>query len=142
MGTETTPRVYVAAPFQDARSVFEVHESLRELRLEPSSSWVALALVVGAEDFSRFTPERLRELAETNDLDVASSKAMLVLAREGVGGEMFAEARLALMMGIPVVWLGRRTLSAWRLGVVRAESLDEALALVSKLVVEGYPGCR
>jgi hypothetical protein len=53
---------------------------------------------------------------------------VLVLARDGAGAEMFGEARLALEYGIPTVWFGtRRPLSAYRPGVVRVETIDEAM---------------
>lgn len=128
-----TPRVYVCAPFEDAGHVREhVHERLRTFGLEPSSRWAETAR--GAEDFAAFTPYALRAIAEANDLDLGNSQAALVLAREGTGGEMFAEARLALVMGIPVVWVGRRTLSAWRDGVVLVDDLDEAITVLRMLL--------
>ncbi len=124
--------IYVAAPYEDAGYVREhVHERLRALGFEPTSRWAETAR--GPEDFARFSADELRVIAEGNDLDVAGSKAVLVLARAGAGGEMFAEARLALAMGIPCIWVGRRTLSAWRLGVVRAADLDEALEILAKV---------
>lgn len=126
-------RVYVAAPFEDAGIVRAVHDRLRSLGIEPCSTWAESAR--GIEDFSAFTPARLRSLAEQNDRDVAEARAVLVMARPGAGGEMFAEARLALAMSIPVVWLGRRTLSAWRAGVTRAEDLDDAISTLLLLTM-------
>lgn len=124
-------RIYVAAPYEDAAHVRGLHERLRSLGLEPTSHWAENA--AGPENFASFTPMQLRAIAESNDTDVISSTAVLVLARAGAGGEMFAEARLALFLAKPVYWVGRRTLSSWREGVVRCEDLDDALArLVSR----------
>lgn len=117
----TTPRVYVAAPYADAAFVREgIHPPLRARGLACTSTWAETAR--GAEDFSAMAPEALRSAAVGNDRDVVASDVVLLLAREGAGGECFAEARLALAMRIPVVWHGRRTLSAWRDGVHLVDS--------------------
>lgn len=127
------PRVYVCAPFEDAGHVRDVvHPRLLAFGLEPSSRWVEGAR--GVENQAAFTPHALRALAEANDLDLGNSHAVLVIARELAGGEMFAEARFALVMGLPVVWIGRRILSAWRDGVVRVEDLDEAISVLRNLL--------
>lgn len=125
------PRVYVAAPYEDAATVRVVHEALADRGCSFSSGWAEDAL--GAEDFSRFAPARLRDIAEGNDRDVLDADAVLVLARAGVGGEMFAEARLALVLGLPVVWWGRRTLSSWRSGVEYVEDFGSAIDRVADL---------
>lgn len=122
----TAPRVYCAAPYEDAGFVREhVHDRLRALGFEPSSRWAESAF--GHEDLTSFTTLTLRRIAAGNDADIDGSAALLMLARKGAGGECFAEAARALLRGIPVVWVGRRTLSAWREGVVRVDDLDDAL---------------
>jgi hypothetical protein len=73
-------------------------------------------------------PEPLQEEAAQNDKDLMSSDALLVLARDGAGGEMFAEVALARMVGMPIHWVGDRfILSAFRAGVVRHVCLGDAL---------------
>lgn len=116
--------VYVAAPYDDAAVVRNIHARLRALGIDPTSRWAEYA--TGAEDFETLSPAQLADIAGSNDYDVRRSHAMLVMARVGAGGEMFSEARLALVLGVPIVWHGRLTLSAWRPGVVRVATLDGA----------------
>lgn len=134
--------VYVAAPYADGAFVREaVHPTLRARGISPTSTWAEL--VTGPEDFSRFSPEALRGLADVNDRDVAAADVVLLLARAGVGAESFAEVRFALELGKAVVWSGRLALSAWRRGVVRVADLDEALGVIETMRdrhVEGYRG--
>lgn len=120
--------VYVAAPYQDAERVRHLHVDLGHLNMVPTSRWAEGAL--GPEDFTQFTPAQLRGTAEANDTDIARSHAMIVLAREGAGGEMFADARLAACFDIPTFWCGRLTLSAWRSNVVRSGTPGKAMALL------------
>lgn len=133
--------VYVAAPFSDAGVVRVVHDRLGTLGIVPTSRWVDQAS--GAEDFARFEPSRLRAIAAQNDADLRGSDALLVLARAGAGGEMFAEARVGLDWGKAVVWVGRRILSAWRSGVVLVEDVDDAFPVLSAMRerhAEGHRG--
>ena len=125
-------RVYVAAPYDDAPGVRRIHALLRYLRLEPTSSWIDLA--VGPEELETLSVEELQRRAKRNDDDLESSNAVLVLPRQGAGREMFAEARLAIDRHIPVVWVGGpRSLSAFRDGVQRVEDLMEGLAHLCEL---------
>jgi len=125
-------RVYVTAPYEDARAVRRIHSLLRYLRLEPTSSWVDEATAPEALD--ALPVEELRRRAQRNDDDLESSSAILVLPRHGAGREMFAEARVAIDRHIPVVWVGGpRSLSAYRDGVVRVEDLMEGLAHLCEL---------
>lgn len=119
-------RCYVAAPFGDAPFVREVHACLRLLGLEPTSSWAEHA-DGSPEQLDTMPLEEVRALAERNDHALATSDVVLVLPREGAGREMYAEARLAIAIGLPVVWVGGpRPLSAYREGVIRVESLTDA----------------
>lgn len=120
--------VYVAAPYADAEQVRALHRRMRVMGLQPTSSWAEAA--DGPESFTNKLPEVLRDFALANDAELLRSSAVLVLARDGVGGEMFAEARLALDNDIPVFWVGRRTLSAWREGVVLCEDVDDGLSKI------------
>lgn len=98
---------------------------MRGLGLVPTSTWAEEQ--IGPENFAQYTVEQLRAIAFSNDGDILRSNSMLVLARPGAGGEMFAEARFALQHEKAVFWVGRRTLSAWRRGVIRCHDLDAAL---------------
>ena len=126
-----TLSVYCAAPYEDAQLVRQVHGRLRLMGATVTSRWAEEA--IGAEDFAKFTPSVLQAIAEANDADVAAANLVIVLARPGAGGEMFAECRYALTMRKPVYWTGRLTLSAWREGVTRFGSLEELLASVETL---------
>lgn len=133
--------VYVAAPFEDAALVRSIHDRLESIDMSPTSRWALSA--TSAEDFAKFTPSQLRGLAQQNDSDLRGSDVALVVARAGAGGEMFAEARMALEWGKPVVWVGRWILSAWRRGVVRAGDIDgafETLIQMRAKYSEGYRG--
>lgn len=136
------PLVYVCAPYADGAVVRTmVHPALRERGFLPTSSWADEAF--GPEDFARFSPSALRSACARNDADLRGSDIVLVLARHGAGSEMFAEARIASEWGKPLVWVGRRTLSAWRSGVVLVESLDDAFDTLERMKtpwVEGYRG--
>lgn len=119
--------VYVAAPFEDVHVVRDLHERMHALGLVPTARWVEG--VNGVENQARFTAAELRAFAERNDHDLARSHALIVLARAGGGGEMFAEMTRALILGLRVYYVGRRRiLSAWRKGVVLCEDVDDALA--------------
>ncbi len=116
--------VYVASSYQNAPYVRAVHEKLRAIRMEPSSSWAGHANGPEPRDLS---VDALRAIAARNDSDLLDSHAVLVIAHEQ-SGETFAELRLALERQLPVVYMGeRRILSAYRPGVVRVESIVEAL---------------
>lgn len=132
--------VYVAAPFEDAGIVRMVHERFASLGLTPTAKWADHA--DGKEDFARFEPARLRAFAHQNDKDLRDSDVVLVIARAGAGGEMFAEARLAIEWGKAVVWVGRRILSAWRHGVVSADSIDDAVDLLVAMRTKHTEGHR
>ncbi|MBI2395765.1 MAG: hypothetical protein HYV09_39740 [Deltaproteobacteria bacterium] len=119
-------RCYVAAPFGDAPFVREVHACLRLLGLGPTSSWAEHA-DGSPEQLDAMPLEEVRALAERNDHALATSDVVLVLPREGAGREMYAEARLAIAIGLPVVWVGGpRPLSAYREGVILVDSLTDA----------------
>ena len=119
-------RCYVAAPFVDAPYVREVHGCLRLLGIEPSSSWAELA-DGQPEQLEAMPLEQVRAIAERNDHALATSDVVLVLPREGAGREMYAEARLAIAIGLEVIWVGGpRPLSAYREGVTLVDTVQEA----------------
>ena len=124
-------RVYVAAPFEDAKKVLRVHDLLVARGHAPTSDWAEMA--VGRQDEAhmrnpRLDPYRLQNIADNNDSNIGQSDAMIVMAREGAGGEMFCEIRWALLCALPVYWTGeRRILSTYRRGVVICESVEDAI---------------
>jgi hypothetical protein len=125
-------RVYVAAPYEDGGHVRDyIHPRLSELGMGYTSLWAESA--GGAEDITALTEKQLRDIADQNDQCIRHSHAMLVLARKGAGGEMFAEARLAHELRLMIVWAGRLTLSAWRDRVTRVSDLDGALEALNNL---------
>jgi hypothetical protein len=127
--------VYIAAPYEDSQLVREHHILLRDLRMTPTSQWAEDAQD-GTEDLRQLSPRVARVRAFRNDLDLRSAHVVVVFARDGAGGEMFAEARLALENNIPVIWAGeRRTLSAYRDGVIRVDSLGDAFRVLKAMAV-------
>lgn len=127
-------RVYVAAPFGRGPVVArEVHPALAARGFACTSSWVASA-DGEPERLDELPIERVRAIAERNDADLAGSDVVVVLGEVGAGREMYSEARIAIALGLPVVWVGPPfPLSAYREGVVRVRNVDEALAAVDVL---------
>jgi hypothetical protein len=124
-------RCYVAAPYADAAYVRIVHATLEAHGIKPVSTWVERA--EGVEDFHRLALADLRRIAQENDADVRLADVVLMLARKGAGGEMFAEARLALDLGKTVIWTGRLTLSSFRPGVLQVRDLDDAWPVLERM---------
>jgi hypothetical protein len=124
-------RVYFCSPYADAAHVRRLHRIAHARGLLPVSSW-AETVSDGPERLESLPRRSVRALAERNDADLLSAHVLVVLAREGAGGEMFAEARLALAHGAPIVWVGtRRPLTAYREGVVRFQGVTAAFAFLS-----------
>jgi hypothetical protein len=118
-------RVYVAAPLADAPLVRDVHARLRQHGFLPVSYWAEEPSNYGVDDFEDLAAVRAK--MALNDAGVAGADVFLVLARDGAGGEMFCEARMAIAMGAPVVWVGRRVLSTFREGVYHFDGLELAM---------------
>jgi len=129
------PFIYVAAPFERAAYVKQIHDMLTKLDFGFTSTWVE-ASTGGAEPFKG--EEAMRLAAESNDTCVLDADALLVLAYPGQGAEMFCEMSLALQHKKPVFYVGQRiVLSAYRSGVMRFPSLLEAVrALAAWFEVE------
>lgn len=108
------PRIYVCAPFDDRVYVRSVHALLVESELRPMSTWAN-----ANEDENWEDEEAVRLASLENVSQMATSDAMLVIARPGAGGEMYAEVARAITWGKPIFWVGRRILSAFRPGVFR-----------------------
>lgn len=124
-------RCYVAAPYRHAPVVRSVHRSLRTIGWQPTSEWAESAK--GPEELEKMPLELVRQIARANDRDVESAHALLALAHEGEGAEMFCELRYAAELGIPVVYAGaRKCLSAYRPGVLRVDDMLEGLEVLAE----------
>lgn len=127
--------VFVAAPWQLGPMIREeIHERLAAVGVEPVSSWVEAA--DGApEDVETLTPDHARASCEKNDHDIHRAAVVLLLTRPGLGSASFGEARYALALRKPVVWVGPRwNVDAFgRPGVVRVDDVDQGLAVLSAL---------
>lgn len=129
-------QVYVAAPYEDAPEVREVHRKIMTQvpGVRVRATWADVAR--GPEDLEALGPERVARAIDTNDRDLEAADVVLVLARPCAGGEMFAEVARALAAGTPVIWVGRRILSAYRVGVRRVGSVEAAIALLESMQVD------
>jgi len=123
-------RVYLAAPFVDARDVRDLDARLEALGIGVTSTWAHAAS--GPELLGAMPVDDVRRIALANDRDLLAAQLLVALAREGAGAEMFAEVRLALAHRIPVLWVGtRRPLSAYREGVLRVATIAEGMTYLS-----------
>jgi hypothetical protein len=130
--------VYVAGPYASAPIVRSIHEKLCAIDCLPTSQWAENA--AGPENFADFTPSRLNEIAVGNYLDLESSDAIFVFDPQCLGQETLCELGHALCRRIPAVVVRPKPLSRWRHGVVRAETLGEALdclAIMARLHAQG-----
>lgn len=117
--------IYIAAPYAKGPAARAVVPTLWERRFDVCSTWHYVA----------YGPESLdaavaASAIEQNDRDLEEADAVLSLAYRGEGGEMFCELTRALIAGKPVYWVsmdGRDVLSAWRPGVVRCATVEEAI---------------
>jgi hypothetical protein len=128
--------VYVAAPYEDHPMVRGVHDHIISSGMQVTSQWAEEAVGKGEESLDTLSPVDVHRLAELNDRDIGRSDAMIVLARQGAGGEMFCEMRYALMLGLAVYWVGtRRILSTFRPAVRICNSVAHALDAIEKEIV-------
>lgn len=102
-------RVYVASWFENSPMVRVAHTWLRTLGVTPTSRWAEDAR--GPEDWRAMTQVQLLNVRADNYCDLASSDLLLVIAGDK-SGETFAEAMFAIERKMPVLWVGRRILSA------------------------------
>jgi hypothetical protein len=123
---------YVAAPYGDAPIVRKLHAHLRSLGIRPTSTWAEGA--TGPENLEEMPIDLVRAIAARNDHALSVSDVVVVLPREGAGREMYGEARLAVALGIPMIWVGDpRCLTAYREGVTRVPDLETALSELVRL---------
>ena len=118
-------RAYFISDYANAPLVRHVHWIVPLMGVEPTSRWAEEAS--GPERLAELGQEKVRELAAQNDRDLASSHVGVVIAREGLGGELFCEAARALERDIPLIWVGPRTvLTTFREGVLRVPNIAAA----------------
>jgi len=115
-------KVYIAAPYGEAIFVrTEVFSMLRAAGLEPVATW-AVEANGEQENLLTISREILRSRWIRNRSDLTRSDAVLVIARDGCGGEMFAEIEQARFAALSIYWCGRLTLSAFDVHVRVRES--------------------
>lgn len=119
LGIAPMIRVYVAAPFgrwSIAAGIGRALENMAPVRLV--ASWLDVASK--AHGIDRLDSiEDARRQAKQNDRELEGAHVVLALGFPHEGREMFAEVRMAVEYGIPVVWCGPTYLTAMREGVVR-----------------------
>jgi hypothetical protein len=137
-------RVYVASPFSLGTEVLRVHDVLRNMRVEATSTWAYVAAAQrGNEDLHLRTEEEIRVIAEANDRAVLASDVVLSIVVPGKGREQYAECALARLNGIPVLWHGESSafpLSAYRVGAERFVSLDDAFDRIAAMATSRLLG--
>lgn len=139
VGMDDSPlRCYLAAPYDDAPLVRDLHRRLSARGVRCTSAWAEQA--DGPERLDLMPLEELRARALANDVALAESDVVVVLPREGKGREMYGEARLAVAFGIPVIWVGpTRCLTSYRAGV---ECVDDVEAAVREIVARAAAWAR
>lgn len=126
-------KVYIATRFDRAEVIESgVATVLRRMRFETTSTWHRPPFA--PKEALETVPLRIvQAIAETNDADLRSADVVLVLAVDGAR-ETWAELRYALTLGKTCVVVGPPfPLSAYRHGVDRVESLNDAVALLTML---------
>ena len=128
-------RVYVVAAFQSAPEVRILHTRLRLAGHDYTSSWAETAH--GPEDLTALSTAECRAIWSQNDADMRRADAVWILAdtpcREG-----WMEAQRAVDMGgMPIVVVGRPTLTlrAWCDGVTYVPGVDAALATLGPVTM-------
>ena len=106
-------KVYIAAPYAEAVFVRkEVFALLRGAGLEPVATWAIEADGL-PENLFALGKDIARSRWIRNRTELLNADAVLVIARQDQGGEMFAEIEAARFARMPIFWTGRHTLSAF-----------------------------
>lgn len=125
-------KVYIAAPFARWSRAKRARTLLRDLGFVVDSSWIDDAERAGGRESDN--PGLMQDALARNDADVSTSDVVLAMTWHGEGGEMFAEARLALLRGIPVLWVGERFIgSSFRAGSERFTEMLDAFARLEEM---------
>jgi len=130
-------KVYIAAPYAEAVCVrTTVFSMIRDAGLDPIASW-AVEADGEKENLLAIDEERARARWKRNRWELVAADALLVVARDGSGGEMFAETELARAMTLPIFWTGRLTLSAFQPEVrVRAPGHNDGIAIAIRHIAD------
>lgn len=131
-------RVFVSADHSAVGRVREIHAKLRAQGLSPVSRWVKRDVEPDMKTMS--ADDRLGYLRE-RDEDMADADVLFVLVGEG-SLQAAADARHALSHWSgdpvrPVVWVGRRTLDAYRPGVTFVETVEAGLHALVRMAAVG-----
>lgn len=120
----SAPKIYVAAPWECAPMVRDVHTILYDRGFEPTSTWCEHGS--GASEGPLNADVALAAMM-ANCAAIRASDAMVVIRRIATGGEMFVEFEKARRQGLPVFWVGKPILSTFAAGVTLCDSLPDAL---------------
>lgn len=120
--------IYVAAPYsRGVREARAVYEAIFERGHVSTSRWIPEATEY--EDLLSMSEGARLLTAARNDADVLSSDGLVALCFPNEGREMFAEAALARLHEIPILWIAKDLktlpLSAFREGSLQARSFEE-----------------
>ena len=134
--------IYVAAPYHLGKTdALSVYHKIFDLGHVSSSRWILAA--EDEEDLLSKSDAEIEFACAQNDADVRSSDGLVALCFPGEGREMFAEAALARLCGIPILWVAEDfstlSLSAFRHGSLRARSFEEGF---SSLLHRCFPKIR
>jgi len=131
-----------------APEVRHIHAMLRDLDLYPTSAWCEQNHTDGPKSLQSLSSETIAGLIATNDRDLASSDAVLVVIplpgtfmnpRPGddddaprlvTPKETYCEARYATLLKIPVYWVGPPCLTSFREHVQRFTDIGQAIAAI------------
>lgn len=132
-------KVFVAAAWLESARVRELHSSLRAIDIEVLSIWAEKdgAIAGSSEDLASLSDGELLTLWYENREGIADCDVFIILA-DTPGREAFAEAEYARILGKPIVWVGRDTLTTAtpKTGTYyRVDSDAEALQTVRDLVL-------
>lgn len=121
-------RVYVIAAYAEAPTVRAIHDRLRMIGCEPTSSWAESAH--GAEDLASLSDAECARIWDRNDVDMQDATVVLLLA-DTPAREGWMEAQRALDYGKRLLCVGRPTLTLRAFDRVEVvDSIDAALAAI------------
>lgn len=134
-------KVYIAAPFGRWSRAKRLRTMLRAAGYTCASEWIDDAERLGGRE-STGNVGVMRDALARNDHDVLTSDVLIALTFPAEGGEMFCEATLARLSGIPVLWAGERQIgSSVREGCHAFDDVADALRwLMSRGDVERVTG--
>jgi hypothetical protein len=131
-------KIFIAAPWDLVRTANDMRSDAAAMWWVCTSRWINLALMLGPSENVGGGESFLQEKAKENDEDIARADVFVLLSHPQLGGECYLEARYALTLGKPVIWIGarRNMLSRWRPGVTRVADWEGAKASLRNLAGE------